>query len=556
MDSLNLMIEEFQLPEIIIRAMINRGIDTVPKAREFFNTSLGSLHDPYLLKGMEQAADRIFKAVRSNEKICIYGDYDVDGITSTAVMIKTLRKLGADGVYYIPNRLEEGYGMNLNSIDRIKEMGVSLIVTVDCGIKSCEEVDYAKELGIDIIITDHHECGEELPDALSIINPHQPGCGYPFKDLAGVGVTFKLAGALLNRAGSPGFAEGLLDIAAIGTIADVVPLLGENRIIVKNGLVSIQNTDSQGIKALLAVCGLKGKELNSYNVAFMLAPRINAAGRIDDAGECVELLLTDNAEKAMETAAKLDSDNKMRQSIENGILNCAEAMIGESVDLDRDKVLVLCREDWHIGVIGIVASRLADKFYLPAFIMVCDGEFCKGSARSIPGFNIFEAMSRHGYLFERYGGHEMAAGFTIRTEKIDELRERMNFEVENTLGEDKLIPEIFVDYKLEPKDVTLDTAKLLKLMEPFGTGNTVPLYVFRELSVKSFKGVGNDSRHLSLKVFDGEKEISCIGYNLGNMQKILQIGEKIDIICSIENNIWNGTESVKLNIKDIKLINY
>ena len=556
MDSLNLMIEEFQLPEIIIRAMINRGIDTVPKAREFFNTSLGSLHDPYLLKGMEQAADRIFKAVRSNEKICIYGDYDVDGITSTAVMIKTLRKLGADGVYYIPNRLEEGYGMNLNSIDRIKEMGVSLIVTVDCGIKSCEEVDYAKELGIDVVITDHHECGEELPDALSIINPHQPGCGYPFKDLAGVGVTFKLAGALLNRAGSPGFAEGLLDIAAIGTIADVVPLLGENRIIVKNGLAIIKNTDSQGIKALLAVCGLRDKELNSYSVAFMLAPRINAAGRIDDAGECVELLLTDNAEKAMETAAKLDSDNKMRQSIENGILNCAEAMIGESVDLDRDKVLVLCREDWHIGVIGIVASRLADKFYLPAFIMVCDGEFCKGSARSIPGFNIFEAMSRHGYLFERYGGHEMAAGFTIRTEKIDELRERMNFEVENTLGKDKLIPEIFVDYKLEPKDVTLDTAKLLKLMEPFGTGNTVPLYVFRELSVKSFKGVGNDSRHLSLKVFDGEKEISCIGYNLGNMQKILQIGEKIDIICSIENNIWNGTESVKLNIKDIKLINY
>ena len=555
MDSLNLMIEEFQLPEIIIRAMINRGIDTVPKAREFFNTSLGSLHDPYLLKGMEQAVDRIFKAARSDEKICIYGDYDVDGITSTAVMIKTLRKLGANGVYYIPNRLEEGYGMNLNSMKRIKEMGVSLIVTVDCGIKSFEEVDYAKELGIDVVITDHHECGEELPDALSIINPHQPGCGYPFKDLAGVGVTFKLAGALLYRAGSPGFAEGLLDIVAIGTIADVVPLLGENRTIVKNGLVSIQNTDSQGIKALLAVCGLKEKELNSYNVAFMLAPRINAAGRIDDACECVELLLTDNAEKAMETAAKLDSDNKMRQSIENRILNCAEAMIDESVDFDRDKVLVLCREDWHIGVIGIVASRLADKFYLPAFIMVRDGEFCKGSARSIPGFNIFEAMSRHGHLFERYGGHEMAAGFTIRTEKIDELRERMNFEVENALGKDKLIPEIFVDYKLEPKDVTLDTAKLLKLMEPFGTGNAVPLYVFRELSVTSFKGVGNDSKHLSLKVFDGEKEISCIGYNLGNMQKTLQIGGKIDIICSIENNIWNGTESVQLNIKDIKLIN-
>jgi single-stranded-DNA-specific exonuclease len=555
MDNLGLILNEFQLPEIVVRAMINRGIDTVQKAREFFNTDLSTLHDPYLLKGMEQTVDRIFRAVRSKEKICVYGDYDVDGITSVAIMIKALRDLGADTVYYIPNRLEEGYGLNLCSIDKIREIGADLIITVDCGIKSYEEVEYARGLGIEVIITDHHECEKELPDALSIINPHQPGCCYPFKDLAGVGVAFKLISALFSRAGNSAYSEKLLDIVSIGTIADVVPLLGENRTIVKNGLVKIQNTNNHGIKALLRVCGLRDRELNTYNVAFMLAPRINAAGRIDDAGECVELLLTDDAGRAMEIAAKLDSDNKKRQAIENEILNGAEAMIGETVDIDRDKVLVLCSENWHVGVIGIVASRLVEKFYLPSFIMACEGEFSKGSARSIPGFNIFSAMTKHEYLFERYGGHEMAAGFTIRTERVDELREKMNSEVENALGKDRLMPEVLVDFKLEPKDVNLDIVKKLKLMEPFGTGNPIPVFVYRGLTVTSSKMVGNNNNHLSLKVFDGEKEIRCIAFNLGNMQKTLQIGKKIDIICSIENNIWNGTESVQLNIKDIKLIN-
>lgn len=555
MDNLELISKEFQLPEILVRAMINRGIDTVPKARTFLNTDLSTLHDPYLLKGMEQSVDRILKAVRSKEKICVYGDYDVDGITSTAIVIKALRELGANGVYYIPNRIEEGYGLSLNSMDKIKDMGVSLIITVDCGIKSNEEVDYARGLGIETIITDHHECEGELPDALSLINPHQPGCCYPFKDLAGVGVAFKLVGALLDRKDCSAYAEGLLDIVSIGTIADVVPLLGENRTIVKNGLLKIQDSNNQGIKALLTVCRLKGKELTTYNVAYMLAPRINAAGRIADAADCVELLLTDSEEKAMEIAGKLDFDNRMRQTIENEILNSAEAIIEETLDIDNDRVLVLCSENWHIGVIGIVASRLADRFYLPTFIMACEGELSKGSARSIPGFNIFEAMSKYSYLFERYGGHEMAAGFTIRTDSIDELREKMNSEVEYVLGKDKPISEIFVDYKLIPKDITLDTVKRLKLMEPFGTCNTVPLFVYRDLSIVSFKGVGNEKKHLSLKVYDGVNEIKCIAFNLGNMQKTLQIGKKIDIICSIENNLWNGTESVQLNIKDIRLIN-
>lgn len=553
MENLEQIINEFQIPEIIARAIINRGIDNVTKARVFLNADLRSLHDPYLLKGMEPAVEKIINAVMCKDKICVYGDYDVDGITSTAIMIRTLKKLGADAVYYIPNRIEEGYGLSINSMDRLKELGVSLVVTVDCGIRSNEVVDYAQAIGMDVIITDHHECEGELPSACSIVNPHQPDCGYPHKGLAGVGVAFKLVSALLSRVNNGDFAKEFLDIVSIGTIADVVPLLDENRIIVKDGLERIRNTDNEGIKALLTVCGLRGKELNAYDVAFVLAPRINAAGRIADAAECVELLLTDNAGKALEIAEKLDTDNRERQAIENDILNCAAAIIEKELDVDKDRVLVLCNENWHIGVIGIVASRLVDRFYLPTFIISSDRELGKGSARSIPGFNIFEAMSKHSNLFEKYGGHEMAAGFTIKTERLDELRECMNLEAERMLGKDKLKPLLLVDYKLAPTDVNLDTVRNLKLLEPFGTGNTSPVFVYRGLSVTSFKAVGNDRKHLSLTVYDGVNEIKCIAYNLGSMQKSLSIGIKIDIVCSVENNIWNGLESVQLNIKDIKL---
>lgn len=555
MESLEPIINEYQISELIARAMINRGIDTIPKVRAFLNTDLRSLHDPYLLKGMEPAVERILKSVKCKDKICVYGDYDVDGITSTAIMIRTLKKLGADAMYYIPNRIEEGYGLSIGSMDRIKELGVSLIITVDCGIRSNEVVDYAKSLGMEVIVTDHHECEGELPRAFSIVNPHQPDCSYPHKGLAGVGVAFKLVCAMLERVGNTTFAFELLDIVSIGTIADVVPLLDENRVIVKNGLERIRNTDNEGIKALLSICGLSGKELNAYNVAFMLAPRINAAGRIADAAECVELLLTDDPSKAMDIAKKLDADNRERQAIENDILNNAVDIIGKTVDADNARVLVLCNVNWHIGVIGIVASRLVDKFHLPVFIMSKDGELCKGSARSIPGFNIFEAMSRNSSIFEKYGGHEMAAGFTIKAERVDKLRECMSQEAESILGKDKLLPEILVDYKLTPKDVSFDTVRQLKLLEPFGIGNSSPIFVYRGLKVMSSKAVGNEFKHLSLIVNDGVNEIKCIAYNLGSMQKVLSIGKKIDIICNVENNIWNNVESVQLNIKDIKIIN-
>jgi len=553
MENLELIMDEFRLPEIVARAMINRGVDTVPKLRTYLDDSLAMLHDPYLLKGMDKAVDKIRKAISDNTGICIYGDYDVDGITSTAVMLRTLKKLGTEAMYYIPNRLEEGYGLGIGSMDRIKARGVGLIVTVDCGIRSNEVVDYAKSLGMEIIITDHHECEGELPDAYCIVNPNQEACGYPYADLAGVGVAFKLAAALLTAEGCGSFAEELLDIVAVGTIADVVPLLDENRIIVKNGLRRIPDTRNEGIKALLQVCGLNGKEINAYNIAFMLAPRINAAGRIDDAARCVELLMTEDAGKAMEIAGKLDSDNRERQAIENEILAVAADVIERTVDFDKDRVLVLAKDNWHAGVIGIVASRLVDRYNLPSFVMSRDGELCKGSARSIRGFNLFEAMSRHGELFVRYGGHEMAAGFTMQADKIDELRERMNEEVLREMGKAKLLPELVVDYRLTPGDINIDTVRLFKLMEPFGAGNPSPVFVYRGLTVLSSKAVGNGFKHLQLMVYDGMSEIKCIAFNMGTMQKVLSIGRKIDIICSVENNVWNNYESVQLNVKDIRL---
>lgn len=553
MENLKQIMDEFRLPEIVARAMINRGVDTVTKARAYLDGSLTAMHDPYLLKGMDKAVDRIQKAISSKAKICIYGDYDVDGITSTAVMLMTMKKLGAEVAYYIPNRLEEGYGLNNGSMDHLKAQGVDLIITVDCGIRSNEVVEYAKSLGLEIIITDHHECEGKLPDAYSIVNPNQEGCGYPHTNLAGVGVAFKLASALLSAKGCSSFAEELLDIVSIGTIADVVPLLDENRIIVKNGLGRLLDTRNEGIKALLHVCGLGGKEVNAYSVAFMLAPRINAAGRIADAAGCVELLITDNANRAMEIAKRLDADNRERQAIENEILTAAIDTIEKTVDFDKERVLVLNNDNWHAGVIGIVASRLVDRYNLPSFVLAKDEELYKGSARSISGFNLFEAMSRHGEIFVKYGGHEMAAGFTIKADKIDELRERMNEEVQKTLGSEKLLPELLVDYRLTPEDINIDTVRKLKLMEPFGAGNPSPVFVYRGVRVLSSKAVGNEAKHLQLLVNDGENEIKCIAFNMGTMQKVLSINRKIDIICSVENNVWNNYESVQLNIKDIKL---
>jgi single-stranded-DNA-specific exonuclease len=511
---------KFDISEMLARTLINRGVESIEQAERYIKSDLHDLHDPYMLSDMEKAVDRILMAIEENERICIYGDYDVDGVTSTALCVNTLRKLEADVVHYIPVRAEEGYGLNDEAISQIAEMGVNLIVTVDCGIRSVDVVETVKKSGMEIIITDHHECGEVLPDAFAVVNPHRQDCSYPFKELAGVGVAFKLMQAITDSIGYSELLHEVLDIAAIGTIADVVPLLGENRIIVKNGLEKLMNTENVGLKALIDVSGLKDKQISSFNIAFIIAPRINAAGRLADASRCVELLVTEDEALAYEIAEELEQENSERQRIEAAILEQAVTKVTKEYDIESSRIIVLDDSNWHPGVIGIVASRIVDQFSKPAILIARDNEIGKGSARSMSGFNLYEAMSKCSNFFEKFGGHEMAAGLTIKTDNIEAFRLKINEIAEEMLQGKELLPEILVDYKLEHKDINLQTARQLKSLEPFGMGNPNPFFVCRNLEVLDSKLVGASSKHLSLNLYDGSNSIKAIAFNMGNLYNV------------------------------------
>ncbi|WDU84359.1 single-stranded-DNA-specific exonuclease RecJ [Caloramator sp. Dgby_cultured_2] len=387
------------------------------------NPDLRLLYDPFLLKDMDRAIDRIDEAIKKREKIYIYGDYDVDGITSTAVLYRAFKKLGVDVSFYIPDRVNEGYGINREAIDHISSLDVDLVITVDCGISAIEEVEYAKEKGLDIIITDHHECKERIPNTIAI-NPKRHDCQYPFKGLAGCGVAFKLVQALFKFYDLQGYEE-FLDLVAIGTIADIVDITDENRIIVKYGLEKILNSDKAGINAIKQVAGIKDK-ISTYNVAFQIAPRLNAAGRLSDAKIAVELFITNDNEKAMQIAKYLDQENKKRQQIEQEILDECIEKIQREIDLKRDRVIVLSSPNWHVGVIGIVASRIVERFNRPTILFYEEGETLRGSGRSIRGFNLYDNLVECKDLLVKYGGHELAAGLTIERSKLDDFRKRLN----------------------------------------------------------------------------------------------------------------------------------
>jgi single-stranded-DNA-specific exonuclease len=544
---------KYNISEMFARTLINRGLDDLNKVNRFMNADINDQYDSFLLTDMEKAVDRILVAIEENEKICIYGDYDVDGITSTALCVNILRKLEADVMYYIPIRADEGYGLNHDAIEYIAEQGVNLIITVDCGIRSIDVVETVKESGMNIIITDHHECGEILPDAYAVINPHRPDCSYPFKELAGVGVAFKLMQAVTESIGYRELLYDVLDIAAIGTIADVVPLLDENRIIVKNGLEKLMNTDNVGLKALIDICDLKDKQISSYNIAFIIAPRINAAGRLADAGRCVELLITEDKALAYEIGRELDAENKERQRIEAEILEQAIAKVNAEKDFETSSVIVLDEINWHPGVIGIVASRIVEQFSKPSILIGLDNEIGKGSGRSMSGLNLYEAMNKCSELFVSFGGHEMAAGLTIKTDNIKAFKEKINAVAKEMLQGKELLPELLVDYKLEPSDINLQVAKQLKDLEPFGMGNPNPNFVCRNMQILDKRLVGANSKHLSLNLYDGNNNVKAIAFNMGNLFNVLSSSKKIDIICCMDINLWNNNENVQLIIKDIKI---
>lgn len=544
---------ETELPASIIKILLNRDLNDADQIRHFLDPKLSDLLDPFLLVGMKDGIDRAVKALFDNEKIVIYGDYDVDGITATSLLYMVFNKLGAQVDFYLPNRLTEGYGLSENSINEIKERGASLIITVDTGITAVEEVKYASSVGIDVVITDHHEPGESLPESVAIINPKQPDCSYK-SELSGVGVAFKFAQALyktLNQDDTELMEH--LDLVALGTAADIVPLIGENRTLTKFGIKQISRTTKPGLKSLAFVSGLMGKEISTGQVVFILAPRINALGRLGDAGEAIRLLSTRDERVAQEIARKLDSENKRRKQIDEKTLNEALAQIDERIDLENDKVIVLAGEDWHQGVIGIVASRLVEKYHLPTvMISVINGEG-KGSARSIPGFHLCEALKKCEHLLVRYGGHKYAAGLSIKQENIEEFRVEFAKVSQMELTEEDVIPKLNIDLEIELSDIDDKFMDIIESFSPFGPHNMRPIFITRNCEVAGQPYIVGKN-HLKMKIRKGDTLFDVIGFGFGDMARIISSkGCLVDIVYVVEYNTYNDITRKQIRLKDIKL---
>lgn len=541
--------EAFSIPEVIAQVLINRGLTEEAAVEKFLHTGMEDLLDPYLLKDMQKAVQRIVAAIDQKEKITIYGDYDVDGITSCALLYKFLNHVGAVVEYYIPERLTEGYGLNISALENIQKSGATLIITVDCGISSVSEVDAI--LGkIDIIITDHHQPPALLPKAWAIINPKQPDCLYPEKNLAGVGVGFKLCQALWQHYyGEDSAYIDTLAMVAIGTIADIVPLLGENRTLVKLGLKQLNQNPCIGLKALLDICGITGRA-DTGNIGFVLAPRLNAAGRINHATDGVELLLTQDTNRAQELAAILDEENIERQQVERKILDDAFQLLSQ-VDLSRNKVIVLAKENWHSGVIGIVASRLVEKYYRPVIMISIHDGLGKGSCRSIPGFDLYKALSRCAEVLVQFGGHRQAAGLTIKPENIERLRQGMNRFAAEELTEEDFLSVINVDSILPINEIDLAFVEQLATLAPFGMGNPSPNFACGSLLLTNARTIGQDGRHLKMQVKKDNTKNDVVAWNMGSLAESLKPKQAINLIFSPEINEWQGKKNIQLRARDL-----
>ena len=539
--------KDFNISELMARILVNRNISE-EKINSFLHPKIDDLFDPFLFNDMDKAVERIIKAIESKEKITIYGDYDVDGITSCTVLIKFFQKLGADVTYHLPNRLTEGYGLNNESIETISNNGTKLLITVDCGISGYEEVEYAKSLGLDVIVTDHHECPEVIPDCIAVIDAKRNDSTYPFAGLAGCGVSFKLAQAISQKMGLPqeSYLE-YLDIVALGTIADIVPLQEENRIIVKYGLQNMKKTENPGLRALITSSQIK--TIDSGAVSFGLAPRINACGRMGQAELALKMLLTDSIKEAVDIANQLQDMNRTRQEIERGIMQEAVELI-ESQNLNKDKIIVVGKENWHHGVIGIVSSKITEMYYKPSILVCFEGDEGKGSGRSVDGFDLHTALSNCQDTLLKFGGHEMAIGLTLKRSQFEDFRKAICAYAEDKLPDD-FLPTIKYDEEITAKDVSKETINDMKLLEPYGEGNPPPLFAYKNIKVDSIRTLSND-KHLKLNVKDEHRIFSAIAFNMGEKKNSIRMGDKADILCGIELNSYNGIDMVQLNIKDIK----
>jgi single-stranded-DNA-specific exonuclease len=548
------MARESAVSPLVAVLLTNRGIDTAEHARRFLFPVLADLQDPFLMCDMEKAADRLRDAVLRNENICVYGDYDADGVTSIAVVTGFLREIGADCFFHVPNRLEEGYGLSRSGISAAAERGARVIVTADCGITAFAEAELCRTLGIDLVITDHHTPAEGLPSACAVVNPVRKDCPFPCTSLAGVGVAFYLIIALRGRLRDAGFfanrrepdLRDYLDLVALGTIADIVPLVDENRILVSSGLRRLSSADRVGIRALKRVAGI-ADDVDSVAVGFRLAPRLNAAGRLDDASVAVELLLTDDRERAAVLAAQLNDGNEERQALEQEILNDALRMVTTDTSLKGRKSIVLASDSWHSGVIGIVASRIVELYHRPTILIALQDGNGKGSGRSIPGFHLHDALRACSEHLIRFGGHKYAAGLTIDEVTLEEFAERFDEVAAGLLSEEDLLPEIRIDAELAPGEISRVTAEQVALLEPFGSGNPRPVFLLRCAKVVEKTVV--KGRHLRLRLAAGRSHLEAMGFSMAGR---IPDGEFLDLVFCLEVNVWNGRESVRLRLKDAR----
>lgn len=516
-----------------------------------FKRVLYNLHNPFLLNDMDLAVARIEKAIMRNENITIYGDYDADGVTSTSILYMFLKENGANVDFYIPNRFSDGYGMNVNVIKKIADKGTNLIITVDNGIAAYDEVEYAKSLGLDVIITDHHECPDRIPDCCAVINPKRKDSTYPFSELAGVGVAFKLITAL-NKDGLERIIKKYILITAIGTIADLVPLNDENRAIVIMGLKMVGYDNNVGVNALLNVCGIEG-EARVSDFAFGIVPRINAAGRLEDATDCVELFSSGDINKCLNIAKKLDSLNTQRQDVEKSITDSVFRIIDDN-KMYRDKVIVVYGEGWNSGVIGIVASKVCEKYYKPCLVLTDDvDDIVKGSGRSVDGFDLYEALKACSDVLTKYGGHSLAAGLSMEVEKIDLFRIRINEYADNLLNGENFVQKINIDSVLKEAFLNIDTAKSVEMLEPYGLGNPKPVFALLDAEVVK-KNLLSEGKHIKLTLKCGNTYIDAIGFSMGDYSAVISEGNFIDIAGFLDINRYNGVENIQIIIKDIKRI--
>ncbi len=546
-DKVNELVTKYDINELLATILVNRDIVDEQKLEIFLNPTRNNFHDPFLMPDMEKAVERIIKAINNKEKVIIYGDYDADGITSITVLKKFLEDVGLNADYYIPNRLNEGYGLNNNAIQKIVENNYELMITVDCGISGIEEINYANSLGLETIVTDHHEVGDDIPNAIAVVDAKRIDNKYPCRDLAGVGVVFKLIQAISIKLELKE-EEYLkyLDIVCVGTISDIVPLVDENRVITKLGLMLVKQTKNIGLKSLIVSSGYK--KIDSTTISFGIAPRINACGRMGHAEEALKLFLSKNINEVKDLTKILNEYNVERQSTEKRIYEEAINQIQEN-HLEEKDAIIVAGENWHHGVIGIVSSKITELYFKPSILLCYEDDIAKGSGRSIPGFDLHDALMKCQDTIEKFGGHSMAIGITIKKENF----QKFCYEFEEVAKDSNLkdiFPIIQIDAEFELKDINKDMVKSLEQLEPFGEGNKTPIFVFKNVKIDSIRAL-SEGKHLKLTLKEGNTVVNAIGFNMGTLVDNYRIGDKIDIVGVLEVNTFNGVDTLQINMKDM-----